>query len=116
MNKTDNTKQVRHGILLVKCLHLPKPGTTTIKLSKTSTSKQLLYKLCFTFKQPIIHETAGLFPVKIEKKTVLYFCKLFNEIYKKCVHKKSRTQFWLGDSSGIIYHLCFDRVCTRACA
>jgi hypothetical protein len=24
MNKTDNTKQVRHGILLLKCLHLPK--------------------------------------------------------------------------------------------
>jgi hypothetical protein len=23
MNKTDNTKQVRHGILLLKCLHLP---------------------------------------------------------------------------------------------
>jgi hypothetical protein len=23
------------------------------------------------------------------------------------VHKKSRTQFWLSDSSGIIYHLCF---------
>jgi hypothetical protein len=21
-------------------------------------------------------------------------------------HKKSRTQFWLSDSSGIIYHLC----------
>jgi hypothetical protein len=26
MNKTDNTKQVRHGILLLKCLHLPKPA------------------------------------------------------------------------------------------
>jgi hypothetical protein len=24
MNKTDNTKQVRHGILLLKCLKLPK--------------------------------------------------------------------------------------------
>jgi hypothetical protein len=22
------------------------------------------------------------------------------------VHKKSRTQFWLSDSSGIIYHMC----------
>jgi hypothetical protein len=32
MNKTDNTKQVRHGILLLKCLHLPKPAhATTIK-------------------------------------------------------------------------------------
>jgi hypothetical protein len=40
MNKTDNTKQVRHGILLLKCLHLPKPAQhATIKLSKTSTSK-----------------------------------------------------------------------------
>ena len=26
MNKIDNTKQVRHGILLLKCLHLPKPA------------------------------------------------------------------------------------------
>jgi hypothetical protein len=33
------------------------------------TSKQfILYKLCFTVEQPPIHETAGLFPVKIEKK------------------------------------------------
>jgi hypothetical protein len=39
MNKTDNTKQVRHGILLLKCLHLPKPAQhATIKLSKISTS------------------------------------------------------------------------------
>jgi hypothetical protein len=47
-------------------------GTTTIKLSNKDinikTSKQLLYKLCFTVEQPLIHETAGLFPVKIEKK------------------------------------------------
>jgi hypothetical protein len=64
---------------------LPQTGTTAIKLSKhkdinIKTSKQLLYKLCFTVEQPLIHETAGLFPVKIEKKPVLYFCKLFNEI------------------------------------
>jgi hypothetical protein len=26
MNKTDNTKHVRHGILLLKCLHLRKPA------------------------------------------------------------------------------------------
>jgi hypothetical protein len=74
MNKTDNTKQVRHGILLLKCLHLPKPAQhATIKLSKTSTSHQhiktiIKYKLCFTVEQPPIHETVGLFPVKIEKK------------------------------------------------
>ena len=83
MNKTDSTKQVRHGILLLK-FTLTQTSTTTIKLSKTSTStstsKQLLYKLCFTVEQPLIHETVGLFPVKIEKKTVLYFCKIFNEI------------------------------------
>jgi hypothetical protein len=24
MNKTDNTKQVRHGNFLMKCLHIPK--------------------------------------------------------------------------------------------
>jgi hypothetical protein len=23
-------------------------------------------------------------------------------------HKKSRTQFWLSETSGIIYHLCYD--------
>jgi hypothetical protein len=47
---------------------LTQTSTTTIKLSKTSTSKELLYKLCFTVEQPLIHEIAGLFPVKIEKK------------------------------------------------
>jgi hypothetical protein len=26
MNKIDNTKQVQHGILLLKCLHLPNPA------------------------------------------------------------------------------------------
>jgi hypothetical protein len=31
MNKTDNTKQVRHGILLLKCLHLPKPVSQEIR-------------------------------------------------------------------------------------
>jgi hypothetical protein len=46
---------------------LTQTGTATIKLSKTSTSKQLLYKLCFTVEQPLVHEAAGLFPVKIEK-------------------------------------------------
>ena len=31
---TDKTKQIRHGILLLKCLHaLTQTGTTTIKLS-----------------------------------------------------------------------------------
>ena len=38
MNETDNTKQVWHGILLLKCLHLPKPAQQNDKLSKTSTS------------------------------------------------------------------------------
>ena len=43
MNKTDNTKQVRHGILLLhEMFTLTQTGTTTIKLLKTSTSKQLL--------------------------------------------------------------------------
>jgi hypothetical protein len=84
MYKTDKTKQIRHGILLLKCLHLPKPAQQRLNYhskTTTSTSKQLLYKLCFTVEQPLIHETAGLFPVKIEKKTpVIYFCKLVNEI------------------------------------
>jgi hypothetical protein len=26
MHETDNTRQVRHGILLLKSLHLPKPA------------------------------------------------------------------------------------------
>jgi hypothetical protein len=73
MNKTDNTKQVRHGILLLKCLHLPKPAQQRLNYQSPKdinikTSKQLLYKLCFTVEQSLIHETAGLFPVKIEKK------------------------------------------------
>jgi hypothetical protein len=70
---------------------LTQTGTTKIKLVKDiniKTSKQLLCKLCFTVEQPLIHETsetAGLFPVKIRKKPVLYFCKLFNEFKtKKC--------------------------------
>jgi hypothetical protein len=33
MNKTDNTKQVRHGILLLKCLHLPKPAQQRQRLN-----------------------------------------------------------------------------------
>ena len=67
MNKTDNTKQVRHGILLLKCLHLPKPAQQRLNYQRHQ-HQQLLYKLGFTVEQPIIHETAGLFPVKIERK------------------------------------------------
>jgi hypothetical protein len=51
---------------------LTQTGTTKIKLVKDiniKTSKQLLCKLCFTVEQPLIHETAGLFPVKIREKT-----------------------------------------------
>jgi hypothetical protein len=80
MNKTDNTKQVRHVLDFTTemfTLTLIQTGTATIKLSKT-TSKQLLYKLCFTVEQPLIHKTAGLFKSGI--KTLLYFCKLFIEI------------------------------------
>ena len=48
MNKTDNTKQVRHVLdFTTEMFTLTQTGTATIKLSKT-TSKQLLYKLCFT--------------------------------------------------------------------
>ena len=71
MNITNNTKQVRHGILLLKCLHLHSNqhnNDLIIKDIDIKTSKQLLYKLCFTLEQPLIHETAGLFPVKIEKR------------------------------------------------
>jgi hypothetical protein len=58
-------------------------ATTTIKLSKTSTSKQLLYKLCFTVKQPPIRETAGLFPVKIEKKPCCTFVNFLTKLKTK---------------------------------
>jgi hypothetical protein len=34
MNKTDNTKQVRHGILLLKCLHLSKPAQQRLNYQK----------------------------------------------------------------------------------
>jgi hypothetical protein len=80
MNKTDNTKQVWHGILLLKCLHLPKQAQQQLNYQRHQlTSKQLLYKLCFTVEQRLIHETAGLFQLKSRGKTVLYFCKLFKE-------------------------------------
>jgi hypothetical protein len=87
MNKTDNTKQVRHGILLLNCLHLPKPAyTITIKFYikdiNIKTSKQLLYKLCFTVEQPLIHETAGLFPVKIENSRMRITSKTVHDINK----------------------------------
>ena len=71
MNKTDNTKQVRHGILILKCLHLPKPAQQRLNYQRyqhQNIKTIIIYKLCFTVEQPLIHETAGLFPVKIEKK------------------------------------------------
>ena len=69
MNKTDNTKQVRHGILLLKCLHLPKPAKQRLNDQRHQHQNNLiLYKLFFTVEQPLIHESAGLFPVKIEGK------------------------------------------------
>ena len=68
MNKTDNTKQVRHEILLLKCLHLSKPAQQQLHYQRHRNQKQLLYKLCFTIEQPLLHETAGLFPVRIEKR------------------------------------------------
>ena len=80
MNKTDNTRQVRHGILLLKCLHLPKPAQQRLNYQRHQ--HQNNYYTNFVSRlnsHHAIHETAGLFPVKIEKKTVLYFCKLFNE-------------------------------------
>jgi hypothetical protein len=61
---------------------LTQTGTTTIKLLKTSTSKQL-YKLCFTVEQPLIHETAGLFPVKIFKKPFCTFVNFFTKFKTK---------------------------------
>jgi hypothetical protein len=40
MNKTDNTKQVRHGILLLKCLHLPKPAQQRLNLLSMASGDQ----------------------------------------------------------------------------
>ena len=83
MNKTDNTKQAWHGILLLKCLHLPKPAQQRLKYKvkdiSIKTSKQLLYTPCFTVEQPLIRETAGLFPVKLRKKN---FCTFVNFLTK----------------------------------
>ena len=31
MNKIDKTKKIRNGILLLKCLHLPKPAQQRLK-------------------------------------------------------------------------------------
>ena len=63
MNKTDKTKQVRHGILLLKCLHLPKPARQRLNYQRHQ--HQNIKKIII---QTLFHETAGLFPVKIEKK------------------------------------------------
>jgi hypothetical protein len=35
MNKIDNTKKVRHGILLLKSLRLPKPAQQRLNYKKT---------------------------------------------------------------------------------
>ena len=43
MNKTDNTKQVRHGILLLKCLHLPKPAQQRLNYQRHQHQKN-----CYT--------------------------------------------------------------------
>jgi hypothetical protein len=43
------------------------------------------YKLCFTVKQPLIHETEGLFPVKIEKNKRFVLLYTFYEIKKNSV-------------------------------
>jgi hypothetical protein len=34
MNKTDNTKHVWHGILLLKSLHLPKPAQQRVNYQR----------------------------------------------------------------------------------
>jgi hypothetical protein len=41
MNKTDNTKQVRHGILLLKCLHLPKPAQQRLNYQRHQNIKTI---------------------------------------------------------------------------
>jgi hypothetical protein len=62
--------------------------------SKTSTSKQLLYKLCFTVVQPVTHETAGLFPVKIEKNNpCCTFVNLLTKFKTKKFVKEQNTSF-----------------------
>jgi hypothetical protein len=68
---------------------LPQTGTTTIKLLKTS--KQLLQTLSFTVEQPLIHETAGLFPVKIGKKTFCAFVNFLQNLKQKIVLSKWKT-------------------------
>jgi hypothetical protein len=75
MNKIDNTKLVRFT--------LTETGTTTILkiyILKTSTPKHQnnYYKLCF--EQPLIHKTAGLLSVKIEKKTFCTFVSFFTKL------------------------------------
>jgi hypothetical protein len=65
MNKIDNTKQVQHGILLLKCLHLPNRHNNDyiIRNINIKTSKSLLQTLYHGW-TATNHETAGFFPVK----------------------------------------------------
>jgi hypothetical protein len=56
--------------------------------------KTIITNLVSRLEQPLIHETADLFPVKIENKIVLHFCKLFYEIWnKKIAVKPKNTSF-----------------------
>jgi hypothetical protein len=43
-NKTDNTKQVRHGILLLKCLHLPKSAQQRLNYQRHQNIKIIIAK------------------------------------------------------------------------
>ena len=78
MNKTDNTKQVRHGILLLKCLHLP---NTQQRLNYQRHQHQNNYYTNFVSRlnSHQFMKLQAYFQLKSRKKTV-YFCKLFNKI------------------------------------
>ena len=60
MNKTDNTKQVRHGSLLLKCFDLPKPAQQRLNYQRHQHQniKTIIIQtvLCFTVEQPLIHD------------------------------------------------------------
>jgi hypothetical protein len=94
--KFQNTKQVRNGILLLKCLYLPKLAYQRIKLFKTSTSSRNQNnscKICFTVERPLIRETVCLFPVQAEKKKFRTFVNFLRSLKQKIAVKQQDTFF-----------------------
>jgi hypothetical protein len=83
MNKTDNTKQVRHSvILLLKCFkHLPKPAQQRLNYQRHQHQNNYNYtNFVSRLNSHQFMKLQAYFQLKSRKQIMLYFCKLFNEI------------------------------------